>query len=358
MSDTIKETIDKILLDKKGLIISKLHNVQEQIINELEELTQLDGFEKYTLPNNLGMLGTSENNIEQSTDDTINHIYKYTKQISAAVNQLSLINSILEGINHYCNRSALFLLRDDKLVGWKGKGFSGSSGSIEDEEVKKVFFSLSADTIFKKVLNSKEAYLGAPNSQPDDHLVYSRFGGDLPETVFIVPFFVKGKPQAVIYTDIFKSGSISNKEIEILATVGEMSLDLLPLKQKILAKVKTQEFVDDPYAKTKTEFQDPMPEIEENEPVSQDTPFKSIKMNDPARKARVIINDIIMYNPDVVKKGLNGKNLAEVLKDTLAQAREEYLRKYNDLTIFEEQLIQILAKGDRSALDGYNFEKI
>ena len=353
MSEIIKKTIDEILIDKKGLIISKLHSAQEVIINQLEDLSQLDGFDSYELPADINIeLGNGENK-----DDSIEHIHKYTKNISSAVNQLSLINNLLEGINHYCQRSALFLLRDDKLVGWKGKGFSGSDGNIGDDEIKKVFFSLSADTVFKEVLNSKESYLGTPNSQLDDHLIYSRFGGDLPKSVFILPFFVKGKPQAIIYTDILETGLIKNKEIEILSTVGEMSLDLLPLKQKILAKVKTQEFVEDPAEKTKAETPDINPETVAPETTSE-VPFQSIKMNDPGRKARVIINDIIMYNPDVVKEGLENKNLGEVLRETLEQAKEEYLRKYSDIKVFEEQLIKILAKGDRSALDGYKFEKV
>ncbi len=353
MSDTIKQTIDEILNEKKGLIISKLHTAQEVIINQLENLSQLDNFETYTLPENLQINRQEESKME----DSIDHIHQFTKEISSSINQLSLIKNLLEGINHYCQRSALFLLRDDKLVGWKGKGFTSSTGSIADDEIKKVFFSLSADTIFKKVLNSKESYLGVPNSQLDDHLIYSRFGGDLPKSVFILPFFVKGKPQAIIYTDMISENEIKNKEIEILSIVGEMSLDLLPLKQKILAKVKTQEFVEDPQAQTKTEVSDPINEKDKME-ITADVPFQSIKMNDPSRKARVIINDIIMYNPMIVQEGLENKNLGEVLRDTLEQAKEEFLRKYSDIAIFEEQLISILAKGDRSALDGYKFEKI
>ncbi len=353
MSDTIKQTIDEILNEKKALIISKLHTAQEVIINQLDNLSQLDNFETYTLPENLQI----NRQKESKKDDSIDHIHQFTKEISSSVNQLSLIKNLLEGINHYCQRSALFLLRDDKLVGWKGKGFTSSTGSIADEEIKKVFFSLSADTIFKKVLNSKESYFGVPNSQLDDHLIYSRFGGDLPKSVFILPFFVKGKPQAVIYTDILSDNEIKNKEIEVLSIVGEMSLDLLPLKQKILAKVKTQEFVEDPQAQTKSEMLEPITEKDKME-VTADVPFQSIKMNDPSRKARVIINDIIMYNPTIVQEGLKNKNLSEVLRDTLEQAKEEFLRKYSDVTVFEEQLINILAKGDRSALDGYKFEKI
>jgi hypothetical protein len=291
MSESIKGTIKNILTDKKSLVISKLHRVEEEILNQLESLKELAGFDTFTIPE--GLEPEVSNSQGKDAGDLVEHIHKYTKEISSSVNQLGLINNLLEGINHYCQRSALFLLRDDKLVGWKGRGFTASSGSIRDEEIKKVFFSLSADTVFKKVLNSKESYSGVPNVQSDDHLIYSRFGGDLPKSVFILPFFVKGKPQAVIYADTFTQDSIKSREIEILSTIGEMSMDLLPLKQKILAKVKTQEFLEDPHAQTKAEIPDVAKEKTATE-LTSEIPFQSIKMNDPARKARVIINDIIM----------------------------------------------------------------
>ena len=116
-------------------------------------------------------------------------------------NQLLLIGSIIEGINHFCDRAAMFLLRDDKLVGWKGKGFSGENGQINDEDLKRIFFSLSANTVLKSVIETKKNYMGEPICKPDDFLIYNRFGGGKPKKIFVLPFFVKGKPQAVIYAD-------------------------------------------------------------------------------------------------------------------------------------------------------------
>jgi Fe-S cluster biosynthesis and repair protein YggX len=45
-----------------------------------------------------------------------------------------------------------------------------------------------------------------------------------------------------------------------------------------------------------------------------------------------------------------------VLKETLLQAKELYMRRSSDLRYFEEQMVKILAKGDRQVLKGYNFE--
>ena len=192
-----------------------------------------------------------------------------------------------------------------------------------------------------------------PSSQPDDHLVFSRFGGGRPEKIFVAPFFVKGKPQAIIYADSFDGKIIGEKEIEIISTVGEMSLDLLPLRQKLLAKVETRKY---------DEAEDEKPDFDAYptsvETISDEKTVHSIKANDPERLARVIINDIILYNKTVVEDGRTHRNLYNVLQDTIAQAKELYLNKFSDLASFERQLIETLAKGDKEALKGYRFETI
>jgi hypothetical protein len=188
--------------------------------------------------------------------------------------------------------------------------------------------------------------VGEPICKPDDFLIYNRLGGGKPKKIFVLPFFVKGKPQAVIYADSMVETPINQKSIEILATVGELSLDMLPIRQKFLTKIKTQEFVEEPELEVK---------VSEHADEMEKTSAPA-KANDPERYARVIINDIILYNKKVVDDGIKNKNLYEVLKETLLQAKELYMRRSSDLRYFEEQMVKILAKGDRRALKGYNFE--
>lgn len=345
--EKLRELIDNILKEKKKLLISKINSVKEDIVNQLEDLKELEDFLDYQIPDDLQL------NNKNSEDDKVAVLNKCIKEISTADNQLNLVNHLIEGINSFSSRAAIFLLRDDKLIGWNGKGFSDRDKEIKDEDVKKIFFSLSANTIFKYAIDKKEIYSGPPLSQPDDHLIYSRFGGGNPEKIFVKPFLVKGKPQAVIYADSFGEEDLQEKEVEILSIVGEMSLDLLPFKQKILARVQTKEFLGE----------EPEPEEEEEKELSDSQEFHSMeetvhstKENDPERKARVIINDIILYNRNIVEEGRNKKNLYRLLEDTILQAKEEYMRKFNDLSSFESNLIKILAKGDREALEGYKFE--
>ncbi|MCP5054477.1 MAG: hypothetical protein GY940_45335 [bacterium] len=346
-NEELKKVIDDILASKRDSVFSKIDMVTNNIIEQLEELKGLPNFVEYEIPAGFEMPTQAP---PEPTEPVVDMLHHYIKKISAAAKQLDLITAFLEGINAFCSRAALFLLREDKLVGWKGKGFSGQDGEIGDEEIKKIFFSLSAATIFRHVLDKRTSYFGAPSSQPDDHLIYSRFGGRVPDQVFTLPFFVKGKPQAVIYTDSFDGQAIGEKEIEMIATVGEMSLDLLPLRQKILAKVKTQEFADDPEEPKK-------PQPPESPPAEERT-APSIRENDPERLARVIVNDIILYNQKQVEDAFKNGTLYETLQNTILQSRELYLNKFSDLSVFERQLIETLAKGKKEALKGYDFETL
>ena len=236
----LKTIIDRILTEKIQLLLNRIDSFQNHIIKEIENLKRLDDVMQFEIPADirLGVDGTEAEDIRL--------LNEYVKNISAMTNQQSLIGGILEGVNCFCSRSALFLLRDDKLTGWKGKGFVGIDDEINDEDLNKIFFSLSANTVFKMVLESKKPYEGDPVSRPDDFLIYNRFGGKQPDKILVLPFFVKGKPQAVIYCDASRGKTIKRKNIEIIATVGELSLDLLPLRQRILTRVKTQEFIESP----------------------------------------------------------------------------------------------------------------
>lgn len=343
-NEEIRAFVEKVINEKVQLLLNRIDSFQSGVFRDIEKLKDMDELARFSLPKELA--GRDEDADGAADVATLN---EFVKKISGASNQLLLIGSIIEGINRFCDRAALFLLRDDKLVGWRGKGFSGENGQISDEELKRIFFSLSANTVLKAVIETKKSYAGDPLHKPDDFLIYNRLGGGKPKRILVLPFFVKGKPQAVIYADSLTGAPIRSKPIEILATVGELSLDLLPIRQKLLAKIKTQEFVED------TEVEQRIYESHEEELEKTSAP---VRENDPERYARVIINDIILYNKKVVEDGIRNRNLYEVLKETLLQAKELFLRRSSDVRYFEEQLVTVLAKGDRAALKGYKFEAL
>jgi len=316
-------------MSEKDNLINRIEHTKSGILQELEELKRLSS-----------TMGSSE---------AVENLHAYVKKISASVNQINLISNLLRGINVFCSRTAIFLLRDDKLVGWGGSGIMNGNEPMKDTDLKKIFFSLSADTVFKHVVEAKKPYQGDPGKHRDNHLIFSRFGNTVPDSILVIPFFVKGKPQAVVYTDAVAGAPMGTKEIEILSIVGEMSLDLLPIRQKIVAKVKTQELKEEPESKSDSFEKVVVPT--ESKPIE-------IKESDPERLARVIVNDMILYNRQQVEDARTAKRVYEELKGTILQSKELYLSKHSDLRPFEVQLVETLADGDREALNGYEFETI
>ncbi len=279
---------------------------------------------------------------------SIEKVYTPIMKIASSNDQISIIKEMLEGISGFCARTAIFLIKEDKLKGWGGAGFTNNNSDISDREVKKIFFSLTADTVFRNVLKSKKIFEGSPDQHKDNHLIFNRFGHDVPLQILVLPFFVKGKPQAVLYSDSYENEGPFRHEIEMISLFGEMSLDLLPLRQKINARVKTQEYDDD----------------SENEPIllteetNREQKKESKKLSNAERLAKVIVNDIILYNKKQVEDARAEKKLYKILGDTIEQSKEIFLNKFDDLTPFETQLLETLAAGNRDALNGYKFEKI
>lgn len=315
--------------------------------NELELLVEKA---KTNIINDLNKI--KELDLKSEDDCSIDSLHKWVMNVSSASDQVTIISDILSGIKNFCSRTAIFLIKDDKFKGWGGAGFTKKNSDLDEKSIKKVFFSLTADTVFKEVIKTKTPYSGEPNRHNDNHLLFNRFGGNNPSSIFVIPFFVKGKPQAVLYCDALDGAEIDEKEIEIISRTGEMSLDLLPYKQKIIARVKTQEYEDEQEEKPSDE---PILLTEEPEPPKK---TKSGKLTNAERLAKVIVNDIILYNKKQVEDARDAKKLFDILGDTIMQSKEIYLNKFDDLAPFETQLLETLAMGDREALKGYKFEAI
>ena len=113
--DEIHGLIEGILNEKLQLMLGRIDLFQNSFISQIDHLKQLDELVQFEVPAA----------IHQESDEagTVASLHHTVKEIAGAANQLGLITSLLEGINVFCRRSALFLLREDKLVGWRGRGF-------------------------------------------------------------------------------------------------------------------------------------------------------------------------------------------------------------------------------------------
>ena len=75
------------------------------------------------------------------------------------------------------------------------------------------------------------------------------------------------------------------------------------------------------------------------------------RREDDARDyARLLVSDVRLYHEAEVFEGRAAKDLSRRLEGPIAQARARYLRRHSDTSVFEEELVRILAGGDARRL--------
>ena len=124
-------------------------------MNEQRTLDQLIEKTKLNLVSELNKIKELEIS-QKGSGSSVAKMYDATIKISTSTDQINIIMEMLTGINNFCDRTAIFLIKEDKLKGWGGAGFSKENSDITDKEVKKIFFSLTANTVFKEVLKTKK----------------------------------------------------------------------------------------------------------------------------------------------------------------------------------------------------------
>ncbi len=186
--EEVKTLIEKIVNEKIQLLLNRIDTFQNSMFKNMEKLKDFDELLEINIADDFS--GQSAG--DDSSEDIV-VLNEYVKKIAAASNQLILIGNVIEGINRFCDRAAIFLLRDDKLVGWKGKGFSGDNGQITDDDLKKVFFSLSANTVFKNVIETRKIIHGRPDLQAGRLFDLQPFGRGQTEEDFRSAIFRQGQ---------------------------------------------------------------------------------------------------------------------------------------------------------------------
>jgi hypothetical protein len=111
-------------------------------------------------------------------------------------------------------RAALFLIREDLAMGWKGILNREPLLDIADLRIP-----LAEPSVLKTVADGAGLYLGALVDTPMNHRLLEGLGGGRPKTVLLAPLLISGRIVSIVYAD------------------GETILaDKVPELQKVLAK--------------------------------------------------------------------------------------------------------------------------
>ena len=120
------------------------------------------------------------------------------EEIQSQRSQSEVLKALVNRGSSFAPRVAFFVVKGDQARGWRARGFQGTVG---DEAVQQISFSLLADTVVGEVARSHNTWSGTTSSHSENQLLLNRLGEEEPQRIVAVPLVVRGRTVAVLYGD-------------------------------------------------------------------------------------------------------------------------------------------------------------
>jgi hypothetical protein len=310
--------------------------------------------------------------------------------IHAGSTQKEILRALLDAAGQYCSRIALFVVKAGAASGWQSRGFG------EDEAVKDFSLDLTAGPVAHTYQNR----IATPgNAAEMGSRFVEQFGAPSNEQVLVLPLALKDKVAALVYGDGGETGNLDSSALELLVMATSAWLEVTSLRKQVALKedgagvsriesaappvqtISTATF-SDPFAAHPPKHvpvsipSEPEPAIEVVEvasahasaaaaPAAATDPLAGLSAEDAdvhrkaQRFARLLVDEIKLYNQAKVAEGRRNKDLYDRLKEDIDKSRGTFQKRYGSTAAasgdyFQHELLRSLAEDDVSIM-GSNF---
>ena len=332
--------------------------------------------------------------------------------IQLGASQREILRALLDACGHYAARVALFVVKGSQATGWQGCGFANSD-FLKDFHLDIGAPALSRAVHGRDVVNTEAAEL-------DTHFLET-FGAPGNGQAHVLPLVLKDKVAALVYADAGTDshGTLDAGAVELLVLAASAWLEVNSLRKQVHKEPATPgegrrpepvPAFSDPFAAHApshafaasasaeaaasaaatnpaieappfdAQHQTPVGDVEtpaaepllatsappvtaaEGEPAAP-APASSPDDQETHRKAqrfaRLLVDEIKLYNQAKVAEGRKNKDVYDRLKETIEKSRSTYRKRYGTTVAaaanyFEDELIRSLAEDDVSIM-GANF---
>lgn len=316
--------------------------------------------------------------------------------VHAGTTQKEILRALLDAGTSYAARVALFVVKAGTASGWQARGFS------EDEAIKDFPLDMSSGPGAHAYQNR----VAAPaNIAEMDRRFVKQFGGPENEQILVLPLVLKDKVAALLYADGGAESRLDPASLEVLVMATSAWLEVVSLRKQAAQKemesapamerpappetptapVHTVSAFNDPFAShTPKHIAKPEPEPEP-EPAAEVVevassasaasaaaapaadPFAGMSAEDAdthrkaQRFARLLVDEIKLYNQAKVNEGRRNKDLYDRLKEDIEKSRSTYQKRYGSTAAasgdyFQKEVVRSLAEDDLSVM-GASFKK-
>jgi hypothetical protein len=330
-----------------------------------------------------------------------NNLVHAIASIHAGTTQKEILKALLDAGSSYASRVALFVVKGGAATGWQGRGF-GDDAAIKD-------FPL--DMASGPAAHAFQNRVVAPaNSAEMDRRFVKQFGGPANEQILVLPLVLKEKVAALLYADGGAEAMLDAASLEVLVMGTSAWLEVVSLRKQIAQKdpVESMPAMERPSAFTPapaappvqaaSSFSDPfaghapkhiqeapapvaVPEPAEvvevvhaaaasaaaSAPAVATDPFAGMSAEDAdthrkaQRFARLLVDEIKLYNQAKVAEGRRHKDVYDRLKEDIDKSRATFQKRYGSTAAasgdyFSKEIVRSLAEDDPSVM-GANFRK-
>lgn len=333
-----------------------------------------------------------------SGDGGAANLLKAVSAVQAGTTQREILRALLDNTVRYSGRGALFVVKAGAATGWQGRGFTKDG----DDTIKDFALNVSSG-LPEQALRSRMPFAGAA-SEVDQEFI-SHFGAPADDRALVLPLLLKEKVAALVYADagVEAGGKMDAAALELLVLATSAWLEVASLRKQAHKEETSEGTVEkaesaapaaaarpDPFAahapkhfaaaasavETTAVATDPPAAVVEAEPAAASaataaapaldafaglTPEDADVHRKAQRFARLLVDEIKLYNQAKVAEGRKNKDLYDRLKEDIEKSRGTYQKRYGNTVAggadyFSQELIRSLAEDDRSIM-GANFRR-
>jgi len=268
-----------------------------------------------------------------------------TDQLNSAIESMQqftgqgdILRSLLDGAARFSGRSALFVVKGNSLTGWQGRGFA------HEDRLKST--NMDASNGLAGRARRDRCAVAAAAHEFDSGFIGQQ-GAPSDGNAWLLPLVVRDKVAAVLYSDAGTAGKrVDSSALQILVRAAGQWLEILTARKTSgtpeiasAASASNGSAVAPTGASARQSFSAD----------EQDLHTKA------QRFAKLLVDEIRLYNQAKVKEGRQSRELYRVLREDIEKSRDTYNRRYANTSVaeagyFTQEVIRILADNDASLL--------
>jgi hypothetical protein len=362
---------------------SEMGEMEQAVTRAVAQALQehLPGLQSQVVQRVLETLPPPSAAVPAASGDGARGLVEAVSRIHAGTNQKEILRALLDAGSVRCTRIALYVVKAGAATGWQARGFG------DDESVKDSALDLNAGPAAHAYRNrvttpGNIAEMGGGFAE--------KFGGPANEQVLLLPLVLKDKVAALVFADGGDSGRLDSNALELLVMTTSAWLEVISLRKTAAPREENEAPVERPAppVQTVSSFSDPFAshapmhvpakvavdpapaaELVESAaaPATATDPLAGLSPEDAdvhrkaQRFARLLVDEIKLYNQAKVAEGRRNKDLYDRLKEDIDKSRGTFQKRYGTTVAasadyFQAELVRSLAEDDLSVM-GANFHR-